>query len=226
MLAGLSLWIYNIIRLRNDVRSFSNYWSIPQGETGGLVYLALGDSAAQGIGASRPGRGYVGLIADQIRMQTSRPVQVINISKSGAKLSDVIRDQLPLVARYKADIITVDIGGNDIRHYSKEQYEKQIDQLTSQLPKGTIIADIPYFMHGKWERDSISAAEIITCQALRNGLSVAKLHDQMSDRGLKSMLSDFAADWFHPNDNGYKIWAKAFESPIRERLKAATKPAT
>ncbi len=113
----LGFWVYKLARLKGEVMTYSKYWSIPRGQNGGLVYLALGDSAAQGIGASQPDRGYVGLIADQIRMQTSRPVQVINVSKSGAKLADVIRDQLPLIAKYKADIITVDIGGNDIRHY-------------------------------------------------------------------------------------------------------------
>lgn len=24
------------------------------------------------------------------------------------------------------------------------------------------------------------------------------------------MLTDFAADWFHPRDRGYRIWADAF----------------
>ena len=24
------------------------------------------------------------------------------------------------------------------------------------------------------------------------------------------MLTDFAADWFHPNDRGHRVWADAF----------------
>lgn len=222
----MAIWGYKLIHLKGEVKAYSKYWSIPEGDNNGLVYLALGDSAAQGIGASKPELGYVGLVADQIRKQTMRPVQIINLSKTGAKLADVIRDQLPLISKYKADIITIDIGGNNIRHYSKQQYELEVAELCKLLPKGVIIADIPYFMHGKWERDSIDAANIITRQATQNGLVVAKLHEEMSNRGLRSMLSDFAADWFHPNDNGYRIWARAFESPIREQISIMARPAT
>ena len=54
------------------------------GEPGDLVYVALGDSAAQGIGASTSDNGYVGLVADRLRERTGNPVLGVNLSRSGA----------------------------------------------------------------------------------------------------------------------------------------------
>lgn len=28
------------------------------------------------------------------------------------------------------------------------------------------------------------------------------------------MITDFAADWFHPNDRGHRLWADAFWEAI------------
>ena len=28
------------------------------------------------------------------------------------------------------------------------------------------------------------------------------------------MITDFAADWFHPNDRGHRVWADAFWEAI------------
>ena len=219
----ISIWISKLFKLRGQIPSYSDYWSVPRGETGGIIYLALGDSAAQGIGASRPDKGYVGIIADQIRKRTHQPVQVINISKSGAKIQDVIEHQISQIEKYNPDIITVDIGGNDISAYSKERLRTGITTLCDQLPIGTIIADVPYFMHGHWERNSLEASEFIADIAQKHNLSVAHVHSAMKARGFKSMLYDFAADWFHPNNKGHRVWSSAFEKPIDEQISVLLK---
>lgn len=215
----LGFWGFKLLQLSGQESAYAKYWSEPRGEKGGIVYVALGDSAAQGIGASTPEKGYVGLVADQIRTETKRGVLVINLSKTGAKIDDVIRDQLPLLSNYRPDIITIGIGGNDIRSYSKMQYANSVIKLTSLLPEGTIIADNPYFMHGRWEKYSVEAANVIETHAKANKLTVANLHHTMLSRGWKSMLYDFAADWFHPNDSGYKVWAQAFAPAVTEKIK-------
>ncbi|MBW3639915.1 MAG: hypothetical protein KY451_08715, partial [Actinobacteria bacterium] len=80
------------------VDAYASAWKQPRGEPGGLVYVALGDSAAQGIGASSLQRGYISLVADRLAGSTGRPVQVINLSSSGARIRDVIEEQLPELA--------------------------------------------------------------------------------------------------------------------------------
>ncbi len=58
-----SVWVGRLAAEHAGVGRARAYWSVPHGATGGLMYVASGDSAAQGVGASRPQRGYVGLLA-------------------------------------------------------------------------------------------------------------------------------------------------------------------
>jgi hypothetical protein len=37
------------------------------------------------------------------------------------------------------------------------------------------------------------------------------------------MLTHFAADWFHPNDRGHRVWADAFWSEIMKDLGRLTR---
>ena len=206
---GVGLW-----RLRRLVEHDRAYWSVPRGEAGGILYVALGDSTAQGIGASRPERGYVGLIAGRLRAATRRPVQVVNLSRSGARVHDVVAEQLPRLAGLSPDLVTVAVGANDIAHYDATGFRTDVDALLAGLPPATVIGDVPWFMHGGTGRKSGEAAAYVATRAGARGLAVARLHGAMRGRGWASMLTDFAPDWFHPNDRGYRVWADAFWQAI------------
>ena len=65
-LIGLvALEIAGLVQLRANLANYARYWQ-ERPTTGEFVYVALGDSAAQAIGASRAERGYVGLLASHI----------------------------------------------------------------------------------------------------------------------------------------------------------------
>lgn len=215
-------WGTNLWQLKSSVDSYAQYWSQPRGERGGLVYVALGDSAAQGIGASSPDKGYVGLIADRIHQETGRPVLVVNLSVSGAHLGDLVRDQLPRLAALPPDLVpdlvTVGIGGNDVLDYDKAEFARDAAVLTQALPACTVVADVPYFMHGSAEVRAARAGRVLEDAARAAGLGVAPLHDAQQARGSWAMATDFAADWFHPDDRGHRVWADAFWPAVRERL--------
>ncbi len=182
----------------------------------GSSTCALGDSTAQGIGASGPDKGYVGLIADRLRAAKGRPVQVINLSRTGARVDDVVADQLPKLAGLTPDVVTVAVGGNDIRHYDAVRFRSDVDALIAGLPAGAVVGDVPWFMHGGTGRDSAEAAAYVTQVAESRGLPVAGLHEAMQRRGWASMLTDFSADWFHPSNRGYRIWADAFWEAVNK----------
>ncbi len=182
------------------------------------MYVAVGDSAAQGIGASTPDNGYVALLADQLRERTGHPVLVVNLSRSGATMRDVVEEQLPMLAALRADVITVDVGGNDIGNYDPARYQCDVTALVNGLPAGTVIADIPYFMHGRAQDDAGQAAATIRALAQRRGLVVAPLQEAMRTRGWIAMFTDYAADWFHPNDRGHQVWARAFWTVLESRV--------
>lgn len=212
---ALAVWSVKFIRLRRGIEFAHRYWSTPRGRAGGLLYVALGDSTAQGVGASRPERGYVGLLADRLGAATGEPVRLINLSVSGARINDVLERQLPTLSGHRpADLVTVAIGGNDVNAYDAGTFAAQVERLTAALPQGTFIADVPYFMHGHWERDAQLAAAVVTRSAEKRGLTVVPLHEALRQQGWSAMLNQFAADLFHPNDRGYRVWADTFWTTI------------
>lgn len=212
-------WGYKLIILRHSVNTYAEYWSIPRGEKGGLLYVAIGDSAAQSIGASEPQKGYVGLITDSLRKSTGKPVEIINLSKSGARISDVLDRQVPALRGLgrTPDVVTVAIGGNDIRAYDRQQFADEVQRLTSALPRGSYLADAPYFMHGHWEYDANQASRLLQAGAKEHYLHTVYLHEALNAQGWKAMVTQFAADWFHPNNNGHKVWADTFLKQIAVR---------
>ena len=212
LLAVAAVWAVKLALIARSVGANADYWAQPRGEAGGLLYVALGDSAAQGIGASSPRHGYVALLADRLRETTGRPVQVVNLSKSGARMRDVLDTQLPALDAIgrTPDVVTVAIGGNDVRAYDRAAFASETDRLAAALPKGAYVADAPYFMHGRWERDAAQAARTLRRAAAANGLRPVALHAALTAQGRRAMLTQFAADWFHPNDRGHRVWADAF----------------
>ncbi len=79
------------------------------------------------------------------------------------------------------------------------------------------MADVPYFMHGRWETDSAQAAGIVRDASQDAGLVVVPLNDALRAEGLQAMLTQTAADAFHPNDRGHAVWAAAFWRTIQSQ---------
>lgn len=218
LLVLVTVWVVKLGQVALGARSNADYWSQPRGETGGLLYVALGDSAAQAVGASDPQHGYVSLLADRLRDSTGKPVEIVNLSKSGARITDVLDTQLPALAALgrTPDVVTVAIGGNDVRAYDRATFAREADRLAAALPKGTYVADAPYFMHGHWERDADQAARLLRQEVAEEGLRPVALHDALKAQGARAMFTQFAADWFHPNDRGHRVWADAFWGVMSE----------
>ncbi|MCW2606370.1 MAG: esterase [Frankiales bacterium] len=211
----LTAWLAQLVGLYVGVLQARAYWSAPRGDPGGLLYVALGDSAAQGVGASSPGRGYVGLLADRLRTTTGGPVQVVNLSVSGARVRDVLRDQVPELLSLHPDVVTVAVGGNDVRGYDAARFDDDVTALTAALPPEAVVADVPYYMHGHWERDARGAAGVLRSRARARGLAVVPLHAALERQGLRAMFTQFAPDLFHPDDDGHRVWADAFWQRVR-----------
>ena len=219
LLVGLGggAWLSRLVLEDVGVGRARTYWSSPQGEPGGLLYVALGDSAAQGVGASRPERGYVGLLAARLSTRCGSPVRVVNLSVSGATVADVLRTQVPALARLRPDIVTVGAGGNDVVGFDAGRFTAEVELLTAALPAGSFVADVPYFMHAGFERHALQAAGVVSRSAARHNLPVVPLHAALAARGWSAMLTDFAPDLFHPNDRGHRVWADAFWAVMSTR---------
>jgi lysophospholipase L1-like esterase len=205
-------------RIAGTLHLNARWWRERGTKKGDLLYLAIGDSAAQGVGASHPGRGYVGILARHIRDRTGKTVRVVNLSVSGARLQDAIATQLPHVHEYSPDILTVAIGANDMNSFDAEKFEGRFRRLLHALPDGVIVADIPSFYVGAAERNAVVASEIVHRLAATRGFEVAELHNATRRQGVaRYAFNQTAADFFHPNDRGYRVWAAAF-IPVLDRV--------
>jgi lysophospholipase L1-like esterase len=211
--------VYWFERLTNAIPIHSDWWKAQRAKTGELLYVAIGDSAAQGIGASRPGRSYVGFVAAQIRSVSSRQLRVVNLGISGATVGIAIAKQLPALAKLQPDIVTVSIGANDMPSFEPSRFAAQLEELFTALPSHAIVADLPTFYFLPAEKKVRIANTILREAATKHGLAVVPLHEAMRKQGLWGVTTQFAGDLFHPNDRGYRVWAGAFHAAVDDRLR-------
>ncbi len=221
VVSALIIVTFKAVRLSSEVKSYKTYWDKRAAQNvpdNAITYVALGDSAAQGIGASSPGKGYVGLLADHIASKSGKPVHVVNLSKSGATIQDVVESQLPALNKLnvsKDSIITLEIGANDAgRGTSPASFNEQADKLFNFLPPQAIVSDLPSFLSTRkraQEPAVLALNAILQEQAAKHGLKLAPLHQTTKDR---NNWSTNAIDFFHPNNSGYNNWYLAFKNAV------------
>lgn len=215
------VWLLKLGLLKIQKERYKDFWLQNNQQNNldnQLVYYCLGDSAAQGIGASSPKNSYPMLVKEWLEKQTARPVKLVNLSVSGAKLNDVLENQLPQIYRgEKPHIVTVCVGANDISGYNGESFSNQFKTLVRILPPQSYIADLPSFTgvakSSEWK--VVQANQFVHSALNGTNHHLVKLHDAtLNNRGWKY----FAADYYHPNSRGYKAWSLAFQIAMAERI--------
>ncbi|HEY0640711.1 MAG TPA: SGNH/GDSL hydrolase family protein [Pseudonocardiaceae bacterium] len=210
VLGGVVLWAARRWwRVASSVEPYRLRWKRRELRPGELTYAALGDSLAQGIGASDPERGYVGLLAARLERETGRRVRVRNLSRSGVRVADVLRDQVPeLLALDPAPaLVTVSVGTNDAGKVPAAELRATFGELCAALPAGTLVADVPRFHRGRRAARGRETAALLR--------EVLAGHPHLVPVGLDEVtrhtgLDHRAADLFHPNDRGHARYAETF----------------
>ena len=213
-----------LLQLRSSVPAYAAYWKSvepPRPSLRPIIYVALGDSAAQGIGASTTNKTYVAIIARTIAMKSGRPVAISNLSQSGDRIQDVIQTQMPQLRRLHPDIVTVDIGANDIVDGTSQTRIIQEYGVILQELHGypVIFANIPDFMWGTQQRDTTVINRAIQDLGGRYGVIIADLHQS----SLKRMWgwNQYAPDGFHPSNAGHQTWAESYTPGINKILRTS-----
>lgn len=177
-------------------------------QTDGPLWVAVGDSTAQGIGASAPDRGYVGQLLVRLRDEQHRPWRVVNLSATGARVADVAREQIPRINDAgEPELVTCAAGANDVIRFGFRRVADAVRALMRALPPRAVIATIP---QGLLPGRTRELNEIIRGEAPAAGLRIA---DAWSHTG-PPWQGKYAADDFHPNDTGYAEWCAAFAEAI------------
>jgi lysophospholipase L1-like esterase len=184
----------------------------------GRRWIVLGDSMSQGIGASRFDAGWVNQVHDRLA-RLGLELTIVNLSASGARVRDVIDQQIPAwralpVARGtdgQPDLVTVLVGSNDlISRRNRDQLPERFGEMLGHLSSGAVVATLP---QPRAAADGANAR--LEAAAARGGVAVV----DMRVSGPASWRGKLASDHFHPNDAGYGAIADAFWPTILHTLR-------
>jgi lysophospholipase L1-like esterase len=194
--------------------------TLPIGGNRPGVYMAFGDSITSGDG-SGDGTGYRDWLRDDLRQYWGRG-DVLNEGRPGSR-SDAGRDRISTVLRRDRPAYTLILyGTND---WNKIECKESppcftLDSLRSMIRQtrdiqslpvvGTIIPVNPDFVDfNATERNQWVASmnDLIRPMVREEGAVLAELHGAfLAESDLASLFSDR----IHPNDDGYRILARAF----------------
>ncbi len=174
------------------------------------LWVALGDSMTQGIGASDPQRGWVGQLRERWETE-GRRYRVVNLAVTGARVQDLLDHQLPALHRleqlgHPAALVTVLVGSNDIvSRRLRPGVEQRFEALLDRLPPGTVVGNLPN-PHREVQRMDAELRR-------RDHEGTLRLADFRRD-GPATWVGLVASDWFHPNDRGYARMADVVDGAL------------
>ena len=214
----LRLAVPGVRQVHAQVAAYAKAWDAANAtaRTGeGPLWVVLGDSTAQGIGAPSYDQGYVGQLRAALDEHSSTPWRVLNLSRSGARAADVVETQLPRLEAIEPapELVTCAIGANDMVPTPLPDVLASLREIMRRLPKGAVIATVP---QGLRPPKAVEVNDVIRREAPAAGLVVA---DVWAHTG-PPWQGKLAADGFHPGLVGYANWARAFA----EALAAAPGP--
>lgn len=196
-----------------------------------LLYVALGDSTVEGVGASRPAHTYVSRI--HARLQNLFPAaRMANLGVSGARSADVLSGQLPRAVALGPHLVTLSIGPNDITGgVPLAEFERNIEAILGTLARETraviVVSLLPDLAVTRRFRSSQARAEVarqtarfnevLADRAREHGAELVDLYRPSRDEvpGRPELLAD---DGYHPSDIGYARWAELMWHGIQRRL--------
>jgi acyl-CoA thioesterase-1 len=225
----LGRWTDGVAELRSARTEFGAYWdahndqvltkrerAIRDGADLDPLWVVLGDSTAQGLGAPGPRGGYVGQTLYELRRTTGRHWRVLNLSVSGALMRDVLAEQIPRLDGQHPDLVTCGAGVNDILYSAPGKLFGDLRTLLAAVPEDTVMLDLP-LLSGFWGivgRMSVPYItrinRVIQEVATERRLRVA----EVSRHFVPPWVGKFSVDNFHPSQDGYRDWSRALVEAV------------
>jgi lysophospholipase L1-like esterase len=225
----LGRWTDGVAELRAARTEFAAYWDAhnaqvlskrdrgrQNGDAPDPLWVVLGDSTAQGLGAPGPHGGYVGQTVHQLRLTTGRHWRVLNLSVSGALIRDVLADQIPQLDGQHADLVTCGAGANDILFSAPSKVFNDLRTLLAAVPDDTVMLDLPLLNGFWWIVGHMSVPYISRINRV--------IHEVASERSLRvaevsrhfipPWTGKFSSDNFHPSQDGYRDWTRALAEAL------------
>jgi lysophospholipase L1-like esterase len=191
-----------------------------------LTYAILGDSTSISQGGSYE-NGYA--VATAEFLAQDHQVTYQNFGVSGARTADVANSQASEAARLKPGVALIAIGANDVTHVTSEKsvesdFRKAIATLREANPSMKIVITgspemgavprfpqpIRYFAGQKTE----SINKLFVKLADELDLTFAPIAEKTGP-AFRENPKLFAADKFHPNDDGYALWIPVLQEALK-----------
>ena len=208
-------WCDGVAKVCADRAPFAEYWN-QRNEWAlsgtGPLWVVLGDSTAQGLGADHPQDSYVGQVQAQFAHRTGQQWRVLNLSRSGATIHDLLRDQLPRLAALPEapDLVTCGVGTNDLLRMPPPKIQGLFDDLIGAIPENAVLLDVP-IPEGKCRVGRFASQYVNKVNAsLHEAADSRRLPIAYVSRHFTPPWTDkFGPDDFHPNAAGYHYWSRA-----------------
>lgn len=214
---GVAYYALGVLSVIRQVKRYRSQWDSLAQTTGDVLYVALGDSTAQGIGASKREDSYVHQLSERLSTKTAKSIRTCNFSVTGATTQDLIEKQLPKLTELKPDILTLSIGSNDIvRNVPLATILHNMQTILKTIPEGSFIATLPPFT-GPLAKKSKQVNQRIGDCALMYGHHVVDIHAVYLKQGTN--LRYFGRDFFHPSTKAYAQWTEVFWETMAMHLK-------
>lgn len=192
------------------------------------VYVSLGDSTVQGLGATNQSRTYPGIIFHALK-ETHKDAVWHNLGRQEFRVIDVINERLDKAIALNPNLITISVGANDIRYRTRtNKFSKDLEVLLTRLKKETnaeiVMNNIPDFSLTPAVPKNLKSYtrlavwrfnRVITAKTKKAGIVLVDLH-LLSKIYAKNYPETIAPDGFHPTDFGYAIWANTILGQIQE----------
>ena len=205
--------------------------ALPADRSAAVLYVALGDSTVEGVGATRPDRTYVSRLHERLRAVYPN-ARVANLGVGGATSADVLLRQLDRAIDLRPDLVTLAIGPNDITtRMPVATYEKNLETILGRLRHETtavavvnLIPDLavtPRFS-GSRLRETVGRQTIVFNEALArkgrtHGAELVDLY-AASQREVPVQPELISTDGYHPSDAGYARWAELVWAGVEARI--------
>lgn len=218
------IFLQNSRQLFAQSNAFSTDYYLGNPTNPPLLYLVLGDSTAKGEGADSLETTLPYTVG--LQLSKNHYVHLQNFSSSGAKINELIQNQIPKISSFHPDLLTIQIGANDATHLTAtSDFQRSLNQLIRALSyhpnTAVFISNTPnlgvvpaLFFPTNLLANHRAQQQNILLEKAQSGT-----HFQIIDLFTQGTLTSdnlYASDRFHPSSAGYAIWAKLFSNSIKK----------
>lgn len=215
VLSQVSTGVQSVEEHREPHAQFWDEWNQAAAAQTGPLWVALGDSTSQGIGADDPNDVWVARVFRWLQAEHDPNWRLINLSITGAQFSDIIEYQLPRLAAFTGDetpqLVSLLAGANNL------------------LAPGTwptVLDDLRKILHTIPERSVVARVGV---GSPLNSVMARRINREMEAIGAERDFKLFwpwawpsrdglGADKWHPGSIGYGYMADLIKPCVEESL--------